>query len=79
MWGLPGPGIAATSPALAGGIFTTEPSRKPLLCFSFGNKTVDIDYCRSLNSFYPMVVMLQKMGSKLLSDMIEVNTSLLID
>ena len=51
---LPGPGTAPTPPALAGGIFTTELSRKPLLCFSFGNKTEDIDYCRSLNSFLPV-------------------------
>jgi len=31
MWDLPGPGIEPTSPALAGGFFTTEPSGKPSL------------------------------------------------
>ena len=29
--GLPDPGIEITSPALAGGFFTTDPSRKPIL------------------------------------------------
>ena len=29
MWDLPGPGIELTSPALAGGFFTTEPPGKP--------------------------------------------------
>jgi len=29
MWDLPGPGIEPTSPAVAGGFFTPEPSGKP--------------------------------------------------
>ena len=29
MWDLPRPGIEPVSPALAGGIFTTEPAAKP--------------------------------------------------
>ena len=30
MWDLPGPGIEPVSPALAGGLFTTEPPGKPV-------------------------------------------------
>ena len=30
LWGLPGPGLEPTSPALAGGLLTTEPPGKPL-------------------------------------------------
>ena len=29
MWDLPGAGIGPVSPALAGGLFTTEPPEKP--------------------------------------------------
>ena len=29
MWDLPGPGLEPTSPALAGGFFTTTPPGKP--------------------------------------------------
>ena len=29
MWDLPGPGLEATSPALAGGFLTTAPPGKP--------------------------------------------------
>ena len=29
MWHLPGPGVKPVSPALAGGLFTTEPPGKP--------------------------------------------------
>ena len=29
MWGLPGPGVEPRSPALTGGLFTTEPPGKP--------------------------------------------------
>ena len=35
-WDLPRPGIEPTSPALAGRIFSTEPSGKPCLLFSLG-------------------------------------------
>ena len=35
LWGLPGSGIKPTSPALAGGFFTTEPPRKPLIFLFF--------------------------------------------
>jgi len=31
MWDLPGQGIEPTSPALAGGFFSTEPPGKPLM------------------------------------------------
>ena len=31
MWGLPGPGIKPMSPALAGGLFATEPPGKPAI------------------------------------------------
>ena len=36
MWDPPSPGIELTSPALAGGFFTTEPPGKcPMACFLF--------------------------------------------
>ena len=40
MWDLPGPGIEPVSPALAGGFFTTEPSRKPLTSASWYEQQV---------------------------------------
>ena len=44
MWDLPRSGIEPVSPALAGGFFATEPSRKPGMgvCYIFFHRPYDL-------------------------------------
>ncbi len=46
MWDLPRPGTEPVSSTLAGGLFTTEPPRKPLDYFLI---TTEVNVCKSLS------------------------------
>ena len=56
IWDLPGPGVEPMSPALAGGLFATEPSEK-LMAFSLNDLDTDsfhLAVCHDLGSWNPL-------------------------